>query len=136
MDEQPTAQSGRGRRFWLIVSLSVAGVILLLCVGVSVAGYSIAERSGEPGSPVSGVTQVAIEDNHFSPDSIEIPPGTTVTWTWKGDHDHNVHGDGLDSPTQDSGTYAFTFDQPGTYDYECTLHLGMKGRVIVSKESR
>jgi plastocyanin len=135
MDAGQATHSGRGMRFWMKVTLGATGVILLLCAGVSVAGYYYVEKSSEPGSPVLGVTEVAIEDNHFSPDSIEVAPGTTVTWTWKGDHKHNVHGDGLDSPTQDSGTYTYTFDQPGTYDYECTLHFGMKGRVIVIKGS-
>ncbi|MCK9517899.1 MAG: hypothetical protein M0R74_02550 [Dehalococcoidia bacterium] len=28
---------------------------------------------------------------------------------------------------------AYTFDSPGTYDYECTLHRGMDGRIIVTE---
>ena len=78
---------------------------------------------------------VAVKDNSFGPNSIEIPPDTTVTWTWVGKNDHNVYGDGLESPVQNEGTYAYTFDESGTYDYECTLHPGMKGRVIVTGET-
>jgi plastocyanin len=28
-------------------------------------------------------------------------------------------------------TYSFTFGNPGTFNYTCTLHTGMNGRVIV-----
>lgn len=135
MDEHQARGSGRGARFWVTIMLGGAAALLLLCVGVSVFGYYIADRNGEPGDPVSGVTEVAIEDNRFSPSSIEIAPDTTVTWTWEGDSKHNVYGDGLESPTQDSGTYQHTFTDPGTYNYECTLHPGMKGRVVVTEES-
>jgi plastocyanin len=34
--------------------------------------------------------------------------------------------------TQSSGTYRHRFDAPGTYAHRCTLHSGMKGRVVVS----
>jgi plastocyanin len=89
--------------------LGGAAALLLLCAGMAVFGLYIADRVGEPGDPVSGVTEVAVRDNKFSPNSIEVPPDTTVTWTWAGDNDHNVYGDGLESPVQDSGTYEHTF---------------------------
>ncbi|MCO5221843.1 MAG: plastocyanin/azurin family copper-binding protein [Thermomicrobiales bacterium] len=135
MDETKTTNSGRGARFWVTIMLGGAAALVVLCVGISLGGLYIANRISEPGDPVSGVTDVAVRDNTFSPDSIEIEPGTTVTWTWEGKSDHNVYGDGLESPIQKTGTYAYTFDDSGQYDYECTLHPGMKGRVIVTDEA-
>lgn len=135
MDNQPPTNPGRGAHFWVTIMLGGAAAILLLCVGISVFGLWVADRHGEPGDPVAGVTEVAVKDNSFAPNSIEIPPDTTVTWTWVGKNDHNVYGDGLESPVQNEGTYAYTFDESGTYDYECTLHPGMKGRVIVTGET-
>jgi plastocyanin len=115
--------------------LGAAAAILLLCIGTTAWGLWLADRHGEPGDPVAGVTEIAVRDNSFSPNSIEIEPGTTVTWTWEGNADHNVYGDGLESPVQKTGTYAYTFEQTGQYDYECTLHPGMKGRVIVDGDA-
>ena len=134
MEEQQPTSSGRGARFWVTIMLGGAAAVLILCAGISVFGLWVADRYGEPGDPVSGVTEVAVKDNSFGPNSIEIPPDTTVTWTWVGNNDHNVHGDGLGSPVQDEGAYEYTFEESGTYDYECTLHPGMKGRVIVTGE--
>lgn len=76
---------------------------------------------------------VSVEDNDFESPVVEVAAGSTVTWTWNGDNDHNVEGDGWKSETQDSGEYRQTFDTAGTYDYKCTLHPGMKGRVIVTQ---
>ena len=135
MDEQKPTDTGRGARFWVTIMLGGAAALLLLCVGLAVFGLWIADRQGEPGDPVTGVTEVEVRDNSFAPNSIEIAPDTTVTWTWVGKNDHNVYGDGLESRVQTEGTYAYTFEDSGTYDYECTLHPGMKGRVIVTGET-
>ncbi len=135
MDEQKPTDTGRGARFWVTIMLGGAAALLLLCVGMSVFGLWIADRHGEPGDPVAGVTTVEVRDNSFAPNSIEIAPDTTVTWTWVGKNDHNVYGDGLESPVQTEGSYVYTFEESGTYDYECTLHPGMKGRVIVTGET-
>lgn len=135
MDEQEPTNSGRGARFWVTVMLGGAAALLIVCVGLAVFGLWIADRQGEPGDPVLGITEVDVKDNTFGPNSIQIAPDTTVTWTWVGNNDHNVYGDGLESPVQDEGTYEYTFTEVGTYDYECTLHPGMKGRVIVDEET-
>ncbi len=71
----------------------------------------------------------------FEPATIEIETGTTVTWTNHDDFPHNVHLlDGSDR-TVDlplGGTGQLTFDEPGTVDYECSLHpQQMRGTVVV-----
>lgn len=82
MDEPTTTKPGRGARFWVTIMLGGAAALVVLCVGISLGGLYIADRVGEPGDPVSGVTEVAVKDNKFSPNSIEIESGATVTWTW------------------------------------------------------
>ena len=134
MDEPTTSKPGRGARFWVTIMLGAGVALVVLCVGISLGRLSIGERVGEPCDPVSGVTEVAVRDNKFVPNSIEIEPDTTVTWIWKGNAKHNVYGDGLESPIQQSGAYQHTFENPGQYDDDCTLHPGMKGRVIVTDE--
>jgi len=100
-----------------------------------VGGNYLFDRLTEPGDPVVGANEVSVNDFDFSPDSIQIEPGTTVTWTWTGKENHDVSGDGLDSPVQKTGTYQFTFEKPGEYDYECSLHPIMRGRVTVTDET-
>lgn len=65
-----------------------------------------------------------------------IGVGGTVTWTWvAGSFTHNVTSTGSpsfsSSGNQDSGTFVRTFNATGTYQYECSLHAQMSGRIVV-----
>ncbi|HEX5876979.1 MAG TPA: plastocyanin/azurin family copper-binding protein [Actinomycetota bacterium] len=115
----------------LLVPLALAAVVLAGCGGDEGGGAGAA-------APVTGVTEVAAENNHFSPAAIQVPAGTTVTWEFKDRFvPHDVTADGWSSgDPQRSGSYAHTFDQPGTYPYRCTLHDGMTGQVVVTGTSR
>src|SRR5205807_7835094 len=76
----------------------------------------------------------------FSPDSVRIASGGTVTWTWAGANtrSHNVQwltGPGTlppNSATQAQGSYQASFSTPGTYTYDCIIHgTSMSGKVVV-----
>jgi plastocyanin len=88
----------------------------------------------------AGSASVAILDGNsqsafrFSPSSITVGAGETVTWTNNGSapEGHNVSGGGLGSPTLHNGqSYSHTFTSPGTFSYICSIHPFMKGTVIV-----
>ena len=78
-------------------------------------------------------TNVAVEDNHFTPLQFTVTPGGTVTWAWRGNNLHNVtFDDGPASDTQRNGQYERQFSAAGTYPYHCTIHgLSMSGSVVV-----
>jgi halocyanin-like protein len=73
----------------------------------------------------------------FGPAAINVDTGTTVTWEWTGQGgSHNVVAeDGtFDSgSTMSSGTYDYTFEEAGVYQYYCNPHkgAGMRGVVAV-----
>ena len=73
---------------------------------------------------------VVVDDNFFSPPTITVPPGTTVTWQWApGASRHSVtFDDGESSAVRDAGSFSRTFDFAGTYTYYCTVH----GRSVMS----
>jgi plastocyanin len=82
---------------------------------------------------------VRMEDNSFDPANITVEPGTTVTWVQSGNNPHTTTSyDGLwDSGMIEGGsggTFSFTFDEPGTFDYFCIPHesLGMIGSITVT----
>jgi plastocyanin len=82
---------------------------------------------------------VRMEDNFFDQANINVEPGTTVTWVQSGDNAHTTTSyDGLwDSGMIEGGTdgtFSFTFEEPGTYDYFCIPHesMGMIGSVTVT----
>jgi amicyanin len=83
------------------------------------------------------VDHIAIVDFGYTPGTIMVPPGTTVTWTNTGEQPHTVTSLSTSTEEFDSGimnhgqTYSHTFQQAGTYDYFCTVHPFMRGKVIV-----
>lgn len=105
-------------------------VLLLPAALLAGCGGANAASRGEQGPPVA-TTTVQVADNTFEPPDAELADGDTLTWQWEGSSPHNVVGDGFESPVQDNGTFEHTFTEPGTYDYHCTLHSGMRGTVTV-----
>ena len=114
----------------LLAPFALAAVLVLAGCGGGGGGGN----GGADAAPVTGVTRVAAKDNQFTPPAIQIPAGTEVTWEFKDRFvPHDVTGDGFSSgETRRSGSFAHTFDRPGTYPYRCTLHDGMTGRVVVT----
>ena len=103
-------------------------VTLLFTVLASTPG--LAEDPQNAGaSPV-----VSIDHNTFIPSEITVVPGTTVTWVNKEDMPHTVVNvnKGFRSKTLvKDAQFSFTFTAAGDYDYLCSIHPNMKGKVIV-----
>ena len=79
-----------------------------------------------------GPNAVGMKDIKFVPATLKVKAGETVTWHFTdGNVQHNVKGDGFESKTMAKGEFEHTFDQPGKYDYVCTLHPTMKGTIDV-----
>lgn len=97
---------------------------------------SIAAQPTSPASP-AGTPEVLVEIKKYaySPDSITVPAGTTVIWRNLDSVSHTVTAA---SGKFDSGiinrdkNFSYTFKDPGTYDYYCTIHPYMKAQVIVT----
>lgn len=113
--------------------------IPLLAV-LSLPLIALAPRMGAhaavPAAHARASVAVVIQNFAFSPATVTIAPGTTVTWTNKDSVAHTVSSD--DNAWPDSGsvntghTFSFTFSKPGTYTYHCAIHPNMVARVIVS----
>jgi len=92
---------------------------------------------GNPGGPSTSPQQtssVTVGNNQFSPANIQVAAGTTVTWTWDPSAiTHNVtFADGVGSGDKGANaTFTRTFGTAGTFQYQCTLHSGMTGSVLV-----
>lgn len=103
-------------------------------VVVALAGSACGGDSTSPGGgPPVQTNQVTIGNNFFSSPNIEVPAGTTVTWTWNsGSTPHNVTFSDASSGDKTGGAiYARTFSTPGTFTYHCTIHPEMTGSVLV-----
>lgn len=92
--------------------------------------------SGAAATPVSANT-VTIKNFAFSPATLKVRAGTTVTWTNQDTDTHTVTSAGSGGPLHSSslaqhGTYTHTFTKPGAYAYLCTIHPFMTGTVEVT----
>ena len=91
-------------------------------------------NSGTAGITVTGA-QVTISDFQFTPATVTIPAGQTVTWYNAGPSTH--------TPTSDANTWsagtlaagqrsgAITFSTSGTFTYHCAIHPTMTATVVV-----
>lgn len=79
-------------------------------------------------------------DSCYTPSKIVIKQGDSVTWVNEDVAFHSVTSGYYDEPSglfdsghlDPEGSFAFIFENIGTYDYFCTLHPWMKGQVIVN----
>jgi plastocyanin len=81
-----------------------------------------------------GTNEVWIQGSAFSPETISVTAGTTVTWTNKDAMLHTVTSTtGLfDSGNiANNGTYSRQFNTIGSFPYKCLIHSAMTGTVIV-----
>ncbi|WP_241777745.1 cupredoxin family copper-binding protein, partial [Streptomyces sp. CT34] len=93
---------------------------------------AVAMAPASPGAPAAA-NHVTIAGFAFSPSTLTVSKGTTVTWTNEDRAPHTVTGSGgLNSPTLGSGgSYTFTFKTAGTFSYYCAIHPSMHGTVVV-----
>ena len=83
-----------------------------------------------------GVQAAAIQiDNfHYTPPSLVVAPGTTVTWTNADDSPHTVRekdGKFKSAALDTDDTFSQTFAAPGEYEYFCSIHPYMTGKIVV-----
>ena len=75
---------------------------------------------------------VSIENNTFTPETLTIKVGETVTWMNNDSVMHNVVADEFSSDNLSNGdSFEFTFEEAGTYTYICSIHPAMSGEIIV-----
>ncbi len=77
---------------------------------------------------------VSIQNFAFSPASITVPVGTTVTWTNMDATAHTVtqDGGGFDSGhLAQNASFSQTFNTKGTFGYHCAIHPFMTATVTV-----
>jgi plastocyanin len=104
----------------------------LLALALSACGTSGATTTS-PATDQVGPT-VTIEDLAYTPATLTVPAGATVTWVWKdGAIAHDVKGTGFRSQVTSEGSFRHRFTQPGTYDYLCTLHPNMTATIEVTR---
>jgi plastocyanin len=133
------------------VALRTTLIISLFLIVVFITGFGVSCQSQEPvppapspglpkeptlGEPPATPPQieVAIEGFAYKPATLNIQVGTTVIWYNKDSVPHTVtaRDKSFDSGSLSrDGSFSFTFKQKGTFEYYCTIHPYMEGKVVV-----
>jgi plastocyanin len=109
------------------------------CVVASALGLAVPSASSPnpgPNAPATRTTTTHVRDNYFRPRISSVKRGAVVRWTWRGRSRHNVwFVSGRRQPrncgARRRGSCERTFRRVGTYDYVCSFHGSMTGRIKV-----
>ncbi len=77
---------------------------------------------------------ITVDNFSFNAAVLTVSAGTTVTWVNRDDVPHKIVSTDkkFSSPVLDTdGRFSYTFAAPGTYEYFCSIHPTMVGKVIV-----
>ncbi len=114
--------------------LAIPVIALMIMAGCSKSDNNTNSNNGGNNGGSKGGKQVAIVNYTFSPASLTIAVGDTVVWT---NNDNVVHTVTSTTGVFNSGslgnnaTFSYIFKSAGTFDYYCTIHPYMTGKVIV-----
>jgi len=109
-------------------------LLLISAMAVISCSKSSGYGSNNTTTPPPVANTVSIVSMSFSPATLTVSVGTTVTWTNNDNMTHTVTSDasGFDSGDITMGSkYSRVFSVAGTYAYHCTIHPSMKGTIVV-----
>lgn len=106
-----------------MITRVVAGLLM-------VAGLTVVPAA----STTAGGPSVTVSDMRFTPATLTVAVGATVTWSFPDSIAHtSTSTQGFWNSGSRSGGQSFehTFASAGTYPYQCTIHPSMRGTVRV-----
>ena len=110
--------------------LLTALVVLNFCVAAFGSGMA-------KGAGVSEAkNKIEIKDFMFNPPTITVKSGETITWINRDEEPHTIvsvekkfqKSSALDTDQQ----FTITAGEPGTYEYFCSVHPKMTGKIVVT----
>jgi plastocyanin len=110
--------------------LTLATIATVFTMAVMDGTSAQANQSNLPAKTVA----IDIDNFKFGIVSIDVAQGTIVTWTNRDDVPHTVVSSTklFKSPPLDTDEkFSYTFKDAGTFEYYCSLHPRMTGRIVV-----
>lgn len=115
-----------------LIAFVMALVLLAGCAQYS-QSPNITKNTSNASAQNKTIAEITISGFAFQPAALEIDAGTTVKWTNLDSAPHTVttEGDLRSGTIGQRETFSYTFNEAGTYDYICSIHPSMNGKVIV-----
>lgn len=109
-------------------------LITLIVLNVCVAAFG---DDAAAMATATGRKTIEIKDFMFSPMTITVKSGETITWINRDDEPHVVVSVGKKFPKSSAldtdQEFTITTGAPGTYEYFCSVHPKMTGTIVVEK---
>lgn len=121
------------KKILLVLAIPAVLVVVTACTTKTTSTNTAVNTAGTTNTsgPVQ-TSSVSIKNFAFSPATITVQPGTTVTWTNQDSATHTVNSTSFNSGNLSTGqTFTHAFTAAGTYNYTCGIHPSMQGTVIV-----
>jgi len=135
-DDDRGGMTMRHSRPWTVSALTATLVLVLAACGTSAETTPAGDGGdGGDGGATTGET-VSMSGNQFSPGTLTIAAGTTVTFTDTASHTvtEGTDGTAADDPIVDEqggSDIDVVFDEPGTYNITCQVHPEMNMTITV-----
>ena len=137
--------TARLKEFPMSVSKSISDTMrsALVAAGLGAATATMLAAVVLPGwaqnAPQASAGAISIDNFTFTPQTLTVKAGTTVTWTNRDDIPHGIasedNGFARSKALDTDDSYSFTFTTPGTYKYFCYVHPHMTGTIVVEPDN-
>jgi len=110
-----------------LIALGLGSILYAALPQVPAAGEAVVQAAAKAAT-------VKIDNFNFTPPTLVVAPGTTVTWTNDDDSPHSVRekdGKFKSAALDTDDTFSQTFTAPGEFEYFCSIHPRMTGKVVV-----
>jgi len=118
----------RGRRIGLVLgAVGMSAVLATAVPELTSAGEAVVAAA-------TNTATVNIDNFAFAPATLTVTAGATVTWKNEDDSPHRIgdkNGTFKSAALDTDDTFSQTFAAPGEYQYFCSIHPRMVGKIVV-----
>lgn len=130
-----------GNKKVLIMIIIMKKIIILAALVLSVVALAgCSHFGGSENTPSPSLNQertvesnvVNIEKFKFNPETLIVKKDTAVTWVNNDSAPHQIKSALFNSDLLSKGqSFSFSFNEVGVFDYSCSIHPSMLGKIIV-----
>ena len=113
-------------------AIGIAALVAAALPELTSAGEAVVAAAASPAT-------IKIDNFTFAPAMLTVTAGTTVTWKNEDDSPHRIgdkNGAFKSAALDTDETFSYTFASPGEYQYICTIHPYMAGKIVVKPAAK
>ncbi len=107
---------------------------LFAALSTILCAFAVSASVAAGGTQAPPKNTITVDNFSFNAAVLTVSVGTTVTWINRDDVPHKIVSTDkkFSSPVLDTdGRFSHKFTAPGTYEYFCSIHPPMTGKVVV-----